>query len=68
MKDTKIRKARKASGLSLSALSRETQLNVTVLGQVETAKLVASSRVRSVLCGFLGLDENTAFQSNGLAA
>jgi transcriptional regulator with XRE-family HTH domain len=68
MKESKIRMARKARGLSLIGLSRETEIHPSSLSQIETAKLVPPPRVRFALCEFLGLDERKAFQRNGLAA
>ena len=68
MKESRIRVARKARGLSLIGLSRETEIHPSLLSQVETAKLVPSAHVRAKLCEFLGLGEREAFQRNGLAA
>jgi transcriptional regulator with XRE-family HTH domain len=67
-RETVIRRARKALGLSLIDLSRKTLVNPSVLSQVECQKLVPSARVRDTVCGYLKLDKGAAFLKNGLAA
>ena len=67
MTDSRIRTLRKERGLSISKLSRELDINSSILGQAERRQLVPSGGVRQVIAGFFGVGEAQLFGDNGLA-
>jgi ribosome-binding protein aMBF1 (putative translation factor) len=64
---TNIRALREEQKLSITGLSHQLQVNATVLSLAERRKLAPSARVRKEVCAFLGLSEQQAFDTEGLA-
>lgn len=64
---TRIRELRQEKGLSMAALSYETQVHPTTLSLAERRKLAPGKRVREVISLFLGVPEEEVFDADGLA-
>lgn len=64
---TRIRELRQKKGLSIAALCYETKTHPTALSLAERRKLAPGKRVRDAVCSFLGIPENEAFDTDGLA-
>ena len=63
---TRIRELRLSRGLRVIDLSFETRVHPSQLSCIERRKLAPSVRVREILCAFLCVPENEAFDGDGL--
>jgi transcriptional regulator with XRE-family HTH domain len=64
---TKLQEARKKQGLKAIDVCCGVRLHPATISAIENRRQVPCAATRAKLCGFLGIREGDAFDSNGLA-